>query len=139
MIQDHITVKKRHQRFVRTVCSTEVVYGLKNDEGFATSSSVHYEEADGEPVGMICFWAEEALASSCIKDGWAAYSVVPVSLIDFIENWCVGMDNDGLLVGTQFDSNMFGYEVEPLELIVELTTELRNIHKDLEFRKFEGY
>ena len=55
-----------------------------------------------------------------------------------IENWCLGMANDGLLVGTQFDQNLFGYEVEPLDLILELTTELKSINKDLQFRKFKG-
>ncbi|WP_370647745.1 hypothetical protein [Chryseobacterium sp. MA9] len=36
-----------------------------------------------------------------------------MSLNKYAENWCLGMNNDGLLVGTDFDSNMFGDEVEP--------------------------
>ena len=44
----------------------------------------------------------------------------------------------GLLIGTQFDQNMFGFEAKPLELIVDLSTELKSIGKDLNFRKFKG-
>ncbi len=138
MFQNHITVKNRHKKFIKTVCETEIVYGLKNEKGFATSSSVHYEDKDGEPVGMICFWAEKARAKSCTKDGWEKYKPTEISLSEFMENWCVGMENDGLLIGTQFDSNMFGFEAEPLELVVDLATELKSIGKDLNFLKFDG-
>lgn len=55
-----------------------------------------------------------------------------------MENWCVGMDNDGHLIGTEFDQNMFGYETEPLDMILDLCVELKSIGKDLDFRKFEG-
>lgn len=138
MFQNHITVKNRHKKFIKTVCETETVYGLKNKKGFATSSSVHYDDEDGEPVGMICFWAEKARAMSCVKGGWKNYESTEISLSEFMENWCVGMENDGLLIGTQFDQNMFGFEAEPLELIVDLSTELKSIGKDLNFRKFNG-
>lgn len=48
------------------------------------------------------------------------------------------MSNDGLLVRTQFDQNLFGYEAEPLELILDLINELKTLQKDLSFRKFNG-
>ncbi len=138
MFQDHIIVRKRHEKFIKTVCESEVVYGLKNNKGFATSSSVHYEDDNGDPFGMICFWAYEARAKSCAKDGWKTYKATEIPLAEFMENRCVGMANDGLLIGTEFDQNMFGFEAEPLELILELTSELKSVGKDLEFRKFNG-
>ncbi len=138
MFQDHITVKNRHKRFIKTICETEIVYGLESKEGFATSSSVHYEYDDREEIGIICFWAEKALAKSCIKDGWKEYEVSEIPIADFMENWCVGMGNDGLLIGTEFDKNMFGFEAEPFELILDLIAELKSKRKDLNFRKFNG-
>jgi len=138
MLQNHITVKNRHKKFIKTVSETEIVYGLKNKEGFATSTSVHYDDENGEPVGIICFWAEKARAKSCIKNGWKKYEPTEILLSEFMENWCIGMENDGLLIGTQFDQNMFGFEAEPLELIIDLSTELKSIGKDLDFRKFNG-
>ncbi len=63
---------------------------------------------------------------------------IDMTLAEFMENWCVGMANDGLLIGTQFDQNLFGHEVEPLDLILELTAELKSNGKDLNFKKFNG-
>jgi Protein of unknown function (DUF2750) len=136
MLQDHITVRHRHERFVKKVCETKIVFGLKNNEGFATSSSNEFDDEDGNPVQLICFWAESALANSCRKSGWENYELVELSLEEFIENWCVGLYNDGFLVGTSFDQKMFGYEAEPLDLILELIVELKSKQIGLELRKY---
>lgn len=138
MVQDSILIEKRHKRFIITVCESEIVYGLQNKDGFATSSSIQYENDDENPIGIICFWAERPLAKSCIKSDWIGYKVSEIPLSDFIENWCIGMQNDGLLIGTEFDQNMFGFEAEPLELILDLSTELKSIEKNLNFKKFKG-
>lgn len=138
MLQDTALLEKRHNNFIKTVCASEIVYALKNRKGFATSSSIHYDDADGNPIGIICFWANKARAKSCIKDGWKSYKTHEISLSDFIENWCIGMENDELIVGTEFDQNMFGYEVEPLELILELIHELKILNKDISLKKFDG-
>jgi hypothetical protein len=138
MFQDSITLKNRHLKFVKTVSDSEIVYGLKSKNGFATSSSTQFEDDDGKPIGMICFWAEKVRAKSCTKDEWKKYKVTEIPLAEFMENWCVGMANDGLLIGTQFDQNLFGHEVEPLDLILELTSQLKSIKKDLNFKKFNG-
>lgn len=107
---------------------TSIVYGLENKEGFATSSSNDVE--DEEPIPLICFWSEAALARSCKGGDWSDYNVVEVSLSDFLENWCIGMSNDGLLLGTNFGRNMFGYESDPLEMAIELSKELKRQGKD---------
>ena len=138
MFQDFITIKTRHLRFVKTVSDSEIVYGLKSKNGYATSSSTQYEDDVGKPIGMICFWAEKVRAKSCAKDDWKKYKVSEIPLAEFMENWCIGMANDGLLIGTQFDQNLLGHEVEPLDLILELTSELKSIEKDLNFKKFNG-
>lgn len=138
MLQDSIAIKERYKRFRKTVCESEIVYALKNKKGFATSNSVQFEDENGEPIGIICFWSNKVLAKSCIKNSWAEYEICEILLSDFIENWCIGMKNDGLLIGTEFDQNLFGFEVEPLELILELTTQLKTIEKKLSFKKFDG-
>lgn len=48
------------------------------------------------------------------------------------------MYNDNLLVGINFDWNLFGQENAPLELIIEITSELQKRKKELTFNKFEG-
>ena len=136
MIQDSIITRQRHERFIKKVCETGVVWGLENNEGLATSSSDEYEDNDGEPIGLICFWSEKALANSCAKDDWNDYEPVEIMLSDFIENWCIGMSNDGLLIGSNFDQNMFGHEVDPLKLIVDLSKELTNQEKEIKLEKY---
>ncbi|GGG32302.1 hypothetical protein GCM10011344_36530 [Dokdonia pacifica] len=136
MIQDTAHIEKRYLRFIKTISESEIVYALKNKNGFATSSSIHFEDDKGFPIGLICFWAEKAFAKSCIKEDWATYKVIKIHLSDFMENWCIGMENDGLLIGVEFDQNMFGYEAEPLETILDITTTLKTLGKDLIFKKF---
>ena len=138
MFQNSITLKNRHQKFIKTVSENGIVYGLKSKNGFATSSSTKYQDDNGNPIGIICFWAEKVRAKSCAKNEWRKFNVTEIPLAEFMENWCVGMANDGLLIGTQFDQNLFGHEAEPLDLILELTTELKSNGKDLKFKKFDG-
>lgn len=138
MMQDHITLENRHKDFVKKVSTNEVVYALKNQEGYATSSSNEIEDENGDAVGIICFWSDKARAKSCIKNEWSEYEVDELGLAEFIENWCVGMSNDGLIVGTNFDQNVYGYEIEPLDLILEIINELYSQNKLIKFKKFDG-
>ncbi|MCH2193813.1 DUF2750 domain-containing protein [Kordia sp.] len=138
MFQDSALIKQRHTKFISTVCTTEIVSALKNRKGFATTSSNHYDDVDGNPVEMICFWAEKARVKSCIKGEWKSYKTQQIQLTDFLENWCLGMENDGLLIGTEFDQNMFGYEAEPTELIFEIIQGLKKLEKELSLKKFKG-
>lgn len=78
------------------------------------------------------------MSKSCVKNGWEEYEPTEIDLAEFIENWCIGIDNDELLVGTNFDQNMFGYEIEGYELILELIKELKKNKKELDFEKFEN-
>ena len=138
MHQDSIVTEQRYKKFIKKVCDTEIVYTLECEEGLATSSSNYYEDEEGEDVQIICFWSEKALAKSCIKDGWNNYEVSEMPLSLFMENWCVGMYNDELLIGADFDRNMFGYEAEPADLILELIVELNLKEKELDFIKFDN-
>ncbi|MFB9080051.1 DUF2750 domain-containing protein [Flavobacterium procerum] len=138
MFKNHIDIKLKHEKFIKKVCETKIVYGLEDDEGFSSSSSVELEDEEGEPIEIICFWSEEKMARVAAKNGWEDYVPAKIDLTDFIENWCIGMDNDGLLVGTNFDQNMFGYEIEGYELILELIEELKKSNDKLEFKKFDS-
>lgn len=137
MLQDHITLKNRYKDFIRKICDTEIVYGLKDEKGYATSYSNELEYEDGEPVQIICFWSDAARAKSCLDKEWNRYEPSPIPLNEFMENWCLGMNGDGSLAGTDFDSNLFGYEAEPLELALEIIEELKKNEKSISLRKFE--
>jgi hypothetical protein len=43
-----------------------------------------------------------------------------------------------MLVGTNFDRNLFGYEVDPLELLLEILNELEETNKQIQLTHFES-
>jgi len=136
MSQNDNTIKLKLDTFVKAVCKSKIVYGLESEEGVAISDSVDYDDENGEPVEVICFWSEEALAESCITEGWANYQVVETPLAEFMENWCIEMNNDGLLAGLNFDAELSGLEIEPLELLLELIKELKSSNKTIAFETY---
>jgi len=138
MIQDHLTIKNRHSDFVKKVCESEIIYALKGDKGYAVSYSNEMEDEDGDPVQMVCFWSDEVRAQSCIGGEWSDYQTDTLALNDFLENWCLGMNSDGIIAGINFDNNLFGFEAEPLELILEIIEELKRTDKNITLHSFEN-
>ncbi|MEZ0006437.1 hypothetical protein ABH942_001807 [Flavobacterium sp. 28YEA47A] len=138
MIQDILQLQQRHENFIKKICQTEKVFGLENNIGFATLDSTNYEDENGKPMPVMCFWSDRDGAAACAKDKWKSYNPAEIKLSDFIEEWCVGMYNEGLLTGTDFDENKQGNESDALELLLEITAELEALGKELEFKKFES-
>jgi hypothetical protein len=139
MSEEHLTIKEQHESFLNQVCKTETVWALEKEDGFATSTSLNYEDDNDEPVEVLCFWSEKAFADSCAKDNWQGYTPVEIPLDDFIENWCIGMANDLIMAGTNFDADLVGHEIDPLELIIELSEELKNQKKEIELQNHKSF
>lgn len=125
MIQDSAAIKIRHQKFIETVCKTQIIYGLNDGNGFATVPSNDYEDEDGEEAPLICFWSEAFMARVLAKEEWSAYKVEEIELASFLENWCLGMSNDSAYAGTNLDMNLFGSESDPIELALDLANEIK--------------
>jgi|APFre7841882724_1041349.scaffolds.fasta_scaffold16944_4 hypothetical protein len=100
-----------HDLFLARVQETGLVWGLMGEDGWAACESGEYE---GEIV--FPFWSEEADARLHCVDEWAAYVPSSIQLETFCEHWLSGMDDDGILVGTNWDAELTGLETEPLEL-----------------------
>jgi hypothetical protein len=128
--------KKLHELFIKQVCETGFVWGLENEEGFAMASSAEFENSEGEPTEVLCFWSDKGLANSCINEEWASYKPTQVDVGEFMESWCIGMYEDELLAGTNFDPELAGYEIEPLDLILELCDELKKRNKQIDFENY---
>ncbi len=137
-MKDSIEIIERHKKFIEQICETELVYTLENEEGFAISYSNNYEDEDGEPIQLNCFWSNEALAKSCIKEEWSEFKIYSIPLDKFIEYWCIGIDHDGFMIGTDFDSNLYGHEADALELILEIIEKLKTLDKKVTFENFEN-
>ncbi|MGE5153256.1 MAG: DUF2750 domain-containing protein [Bdellovibrio bacteriovorus] len=107
-----------HDRFVREVQASGLVWGLKSDQGWAVCESNEYEDTDVYP-----FWSDEAEARLHCADDWAGFVPDSLPLDVFIDTWLAGMSEDGVLVGTNWDAELSGLELEPDELAQELLGE----------------
>jgi hypothetical protein len=112
-----IASKERHERFIQRVSASREVWGLKSADGWAVSTST----ADGHAGRSVMpFWSDRAYAKQCAKEDWAHYEPTPIPLELFLERWLVGMGADGCLVGTNWNAQLCGHEIEPSDLKQEL-------------------
>jgi hypothetical protein len=110
--------QENHDRFVRDVRASGVVWGLKSDRGWAVCESEEYEDTEVYP-----FWSDEAEARVHCTDDWADYAPASLDRDLFIDTWLAGMSEDGVMVGTNWDADLSGLEVEPYDLAQELLGE----------------
>jgi Protein of unknown function (DUF2750) len=121
----------RHRRFVSQAAETQTIWGLTNTKRWATSSSSFFRNEEAMP-----FWSQEKDATACAKDEWKGYHAGAIPLGEFLENWSAGLYEDNFLIGTNWDSNLIGKELEPLDLVLELIEELKSQKKDIQLDGF---
>lgn len=107
-----------HDRFVQETRASGLVWGLRSDNGWAVCESNEYEDTD-----VYVFWSSEPEATFHCTDDWSAYVPASLELDDFVDTWLAGMAEDGVLVGTNWDADLMGLEVEPSDLAEELLIE----------------
>lgn len=126
-------IDKNYQKFITDIVKTDKVWGLTQNDTWATSNSAEYEETE-----VILFWSEAEGAAACAEDDWADYKPESINVVEFLENWCVGMYSDALLLGANWDENLNGREVEPLEVALDVVQELKSQGKTLEFTQYDS-
>ncbi|MCX2741839.1 DUF2750 domain-containing protein [Pontibacter anaerobius] len=126
-------IEHKYQNFIKHVVQSEEVWGLTKNETWATSSSSEFEDTE-----VILFWSDKAGASACAEDEWSDYTPESVTLVEFLENWCVGMYGDELLVGADWDRDLIGKEAEPLVVALDVVTQLKATGKTLEFTQYDN-
>lgn len=104
-----------HRRFIERVAKARVVWGLQSPKGWAAAPSNDHEGQEVMP-----FWSDRAYAARAAKDEWAEYEPTSIDIDSFIDKWLKGMNQDGLLIGTNWNARLMGLEVEPAELAAEL-------------------
>jgi hypothetical protein len=111
---DSETDQEAHSRFIAEVAEGEHVWGLSTEDGFLACES---DEAEDRAV--LPFWsdADEARAAQAELESSAVDSI---ELFDFLFRWLPGMEDDDVLVGTNWTADLEGKEVEPLDLQDEI-------------------
>ena len=115
MLKLEAAANEQHQRFVTRVVAGREVWGLKSDNGWCTAPSNHQADRLVMP-----FWSHRAYAARCAKAEWDCYEPTQIPLELFLLRWLPGMHRDLLLVGTNWDANLCGDEVEAQVLNAEI-------------------
>lgn len=103
-------------RFVDAVYAAGLVWGLLSDDGWAVCPAGEDEETDVYP-----FWSSEKSAAIHCVEEWSVFRPVSLTLEEFLEDWLPGMEEDEVMVGTDWDTELSGPEVEPSYLAEALT------------------
>ena len=105
---------ENYQRFLAEAIDCGCVWGLQGPEGWALAPSEKYRQSDVMP-----FWSQPEFAQVHCVDEWKDYAVVPIALEELLEDWLPGMHQDVYLVGINWNQDLEGSEVEPLDLLEE--------------------
>jgi len=133
MLQDTAEVEAKYILFIERVAATKLVWALKSKDGWANSHS-----SDSEDITVVPFWSDRALAKICARDDWRGYLPVEIPLADFLENWCVGMADDGTLAGLNWDAKLFGIESDILKLALLILERLNAINSAIAFKNYSS-
>ncbi|QPC47637.1 DUF2750 domain-containing protein [Mangrovibacillus cuniculi] len=116
-----IDSKKRYDAFLRKVVENKKVWGLEHNGMWCVCESTEYEDTLVMP-----FWSDEAYARQCNINEWSHYKPTPIPLEIFLSNWIYGMNEEGHMVGVNWNSKLIGVEVEPFDLLDEIERRLAN-------------
>lgn len=106
-------------RFIVESLQYGCVWGLQGGDGWALCGSEAHEDVDVMP-----FWSQQAFAQLHCVDDWAGYTPVAIDIEEFLEDWLPGMHEDLLLIGVNWNQELDGDEMEPLDLLEEFEQEM---------------
>lgn len=137
MLKDSLTIDKQYEHFIKKVVQTQVIFALEDNQGVAICGSNEFE-LNGEAVPVLLFWSEQSRANACRVEEWASYKIKEIPLNEFMENWCLGMYDDEVVTGIEFDANLFGREESPLQLLEDLIHEIKKTKSTISFKQFKS-
>ena len=108
-------LEANRDRFISHVRESRVLWGLRSEGGWAYCRSNH-SDAD-----VLLFWSDEAYAKRHAVAEWSHYQATQIQFDAFIDGWLRGMHEDGALAGVNFNADLAGIELEPIELAQALT------------------
>lgn len=111
---DEETDEEAHSRFIAEAIEGEHVWGLTTQDGFMACESDESAER-----AVLPFWsdADDARAAQPEIEN---SEVDSIALFDFLFRWLPGMEDDDVLVGTNWTPALEGKEVEPINLQDEI-------------------
>lgn len=119
--------REYHERFVRRALQGKEVWALVSPNG--KMACVDSNRFPARTVTL--FWSDRAYAQRCAKGPWSDRVAKPIQLERLLGHFLPAMHRDRWLVGCNWDAELVGLEVEPLDLLHELlpawTDQIRQI------------
>ncbi|MGF1768849.1 DUF2750 domain-containing protein [Enterovibrio makurazakiensis] len=97
--------------FIAETQETNQVWGLTNEEGWLACDSTEFENSEIMP-----FWSSKEDAELHNVEEWADFEVQEIPLDVFVQDWLITLDEDGVLVGINWNAELEGKEIEPATL-----------------------
>jgi len=108
-------IEENFDLFIEDAISTGCVWALEGEDGFALCPSEENPDVDALPL-----WSQPEFAKAHCGDEWKDYKVVPIALEELLDEWLPGMHEDILLVGVNFNKELEGLDIEPLDLLEQI-------------------
>jgi hypothetical protein len=115
MIELTTDLNANYQRFIEQTRESGQVWGLQSPEGWVIVDSVEFEDTDVMP-----FWSDAAYAEAHCVGEWENFKPVAIDAEEFVADWLPGMDEDGTLIGPNWNAELEGLEVEAIEIAQRL-------------------
>lgn len=140
MFKTSADIEIKHKRFIKDVIKSEEIWTLKNEKGYVSSTSNHFENENKEALLIQVFWSSKVEAKYCSTKIWQNenFEIDIIPLNEFIELWCIGMHRDNVIAGTNFDLQLFGHEEEPLILAKDLLESAKQNKVKLNFQNYNS-
>jgi len=126
-------IEGKYKQFIEQVAATKQVWGLKSKTGWANAESA--QDAD---AAVVPFWTERGLAKTCARDDWKNFLPTEIPLTMFLEDWCMGMAENGTLAGVSWDANMHGIESDAAGLALDILNQLSKINSAITFTGYSS-
>ena len=104
-------IDDNYSLFIEEIRFNGELWGIESEDGGVAVDSQEFEDTD-----VIPFWSDKEDAEAHCVEEWADYQISKVEIEDFVQEWLPELDNDGVLVGANWNAELEGLEIEPLQL-----------------------
>lgn len=122
---------------IEQICLSQSIYVLKDEETYASVESLFETDDEQLPIEAMCIWSSLEKAKNNQIDDWSNYQTVKISIEDFLENWCIGVFNDGLVFCLDLNLENDTVEIQPLDLAYQIAKKLQEQKQNIHLEKFK--
>ncbi|MCP4443210.1 MAG: DUF2750 domain-containing protein [Aureispira sp.] len=125
--------ERNYAQFIKKVVKQNKVWYLNKDGGSAVSPSTNRD------LVVYPFWSDSFYAKVCANNEWEGYKPKAIPLTEFLEVWLIPLYQDRRLIGTNWNEELLGKEMNPAELLLALIKEInrKNVEHQLKLLMYD--